>query len=92
MFLSLERELILDDIQEEMNAKMDGLLDPDLLQGYAIVDREADFENALQNGGKVLPGGVISVKSNRNKTDKAYKGEKKRSKNELSKSSKKRRT
>nr|GMD79002.1 RNA cytidine acetyltransferase 1 isoform X1 [Ipomoea batatas] len=79
-------------VQEEMNAKMDGLLDPDLLQGYAIVDREADFENALQNGGKVHPGGVISVKSNRNKADKGYKGEKKRSKNDLSKSSKKRKT
>lgn len=71
---------------------MDGLLDPDLLQGYAIVDREADFENALQNGGKVLPGGVISVKSNRNKADKGQKGEKKRSKNDPSKSSKKRKT
>ncbi|CAH9071184.1 unnamed protein product [Cuscuta epithymum] len=81
-------------VREEMNAKVDdSLLDPERLQGYAIMDREDDFKNALQNGGKVIPGGVISVKSNRRKVDKGYKGEKKRNKNDFSsKSSKKRKT
>ena len=40
-----------------------GVLDPELLQQYAI---GADFEDALQNGGgKVPSGGVVSVKSSR---------------------------
>lgn len=68
-----------------MNAKMDGLLNPELLQQYAIVDREANLEEALQNsGGKVLSGGLISVKSNRDKAAKHGK------KNEDQKSGKKR--
>lgn len=68
-----------------MNAKTDGLLNLELLQHYAIVDREADFEHALQNGsGKVLPGGLISVKSNRDMAPKHGK------KNESQKSGKKR--
>lgn len=50
---------------------MEGTLDPGLLQQYAIVDREADFENALQNsGGKVLSGGLVSVKSSKTKVEK----------------------
>lgn len=57
-----------------MNAETDSLLDPELLQQYAIVDREADFEDAVQNGSrKVAPGSVISVKSHKsskNKVDK----------------------
>lgn len=81
-----------------MNAKMDGFLKPELLQQYAIVDREADFEHALQNGsGKVLPGGLISVKSHRDKAAKhgkkndSQKGGKKRNKDDHgSKSNKKR--
>ncbi|KAM7473510.1 hypothetical protein LguiB_020753 [Lonicera macranthoides] len=52
-------------------AKMEGVLDPGLLQQYAIVDREADFESALQNsGGKVLSGGLVSVKSSKTKVEK----------------------
>ena len=49
---------------------MEGSLNPELLQQYAIVDRDADFENALQIGGKVLSGGLVSVKSSRNKIEK----------------------
>ncbi|XP_027179739.1 RNA cytidine acetyltransferase 1 [Coffea eugenioides] len=72
-------------VQDDMNAKMDGFLKPELLQQYAIVDREADFEHALQNGsGKVLPGGLISVKSHRDKAAKHGK------KNDSQKSGKKR--
>lgn len=72
-------------VQDDMNAKMDGFLKPELLQQYAIVDREADFEHALQNGsGKVLPGGLISVKSHRDKAAKHGK------KNDTQKSGKKR--
>ncbi|OIT27221.1 rna cytidine acetyltransferase 1 [Nicotiana attenuata] len=74
-------------VQDEMKAKSDGLLDPELIQQFAIVDREADFENALQNGsGKIVPGGVISVKSNKFKLEKHSEAEteksgKKRNKN-----------
>lgn len=55
-----------------MKAKMmESSLNPELLQQYAIADREADFEKALQNGGgKVPSGGLISVKTNRNKAEK----------------------
>ncbi|XP_059624435.1 RNA cytidine acetyltransferase 1-like [Cornus florida] len=57
-------------VKDDMKAKMDGLLDPELLQQYAIVGSEVDFENALQNGGKVPSGGLVSVKSNRTKVEK----------------------
>lgn len=86
-------------LQEEMKSKTEGLLDPELLQQYAIVDKEADFEKALQNGGKMSSSGVISVKSSRSKMEKHWgkqKGAdtslKKRSKDENgSRSNKKRR-
>ncbi|OIT04070.1 rna cytidine acetyltransferase 1 [Nicotiana attenuata] len=74
-------------VQDEMKAKSEGLLDPELIQQFAIVDREADFENALRNGGgKIVPGGVISVKSNKFKLGKhsepeTEKSGKKRNKN-----------
>ncbi|KAG5534138.1 hypothetical protein RHGRI_022320 [Rhododendron griersonianum] len=59
-------------VKEGMKAKMmESSLNPELLQQYAIADREADFEKALQNGGgKVPSGGLISVKTNRNKAEK----------------------
>lgn len=58
-------------VEEEMKAKTDGLLDPELLKQYAIEGREADLENALENGsGKMLSGGVISVKSSRSGAEK----------------------
>lgn len=57
-------------VKEGMKAKMmESSLNPELLQQYAIADREADFEKALQ-GGKVPSGGLISVKTNRNKAEK----------------------
>ena len=49
---------------------MEDSLNPELLQQYAIVDRDADFENALQNGGKVPSGALVSVKSSINKIEK----------------------
>lgn len=69
-----------------MKAKMDNMLDPELLKRYAIVDNEVDFESALKNGGGKIPsGGLVSVKSNRTKVEKHGKlkesqSEKKRSK------------
>ena len=54
-----------------MKSGNEAMLDPELLQQYAIVDREGDFEKALQNGaGKVPASGLLSVKSNRPKKEK----------------------
>ena len=82
-----------------MKSKMEGSLNPELLQQYAIVDRDADFENALQIGGKVPLGGLVSVKSGRNKIEKhghqkeSHKSGKKRSKDDHgSKSNKKKKS
>lgn len=59
------------EVQDEMKAKSEGLLDPELFQQFAIVDREAEFGNALQNGGgKIVPGSVISVESKKFKLEK----------------------
>lgn len=53
-----------------MRSNTEGLFDPAFLQQYAIVDNEADFESALQNGSsKITSGGIISVKSSGNKTE-----------------------
>ncbi|GLU13215.1 hypothetical protein SLE2022_298600 [Rubroshorea leprosula] len=61
-------------VEEEMRSKTEGLLNPEFLQQYAINDRETDLENALQHGdGKVAVGGLISVKSSRNKMEKPKK-------------------
>lgn len=73
-----------------MKSKMDGGLKPEEFQQFAIEDREAALEKALQNGGGKIPsGGHISVKSSRsNKMEKhgthkeSHKGGKKRSKND----------
>ncbi|KAL0381550.1 UNVERIFIED_CONTAM: RNA cytidine acetyltransferase 1 [Sesamum angustifolium] len=85
-------------VKDDMKSKLDGSLNPDLLQQYAILDKEAEFENALQNSGaKVLSGGLVSIKSNRNKNDKhgkeieKQKSEKKRNKHDNSSKSNKRR-
>ena len=79
-----------------MKAKMDGVLNPEHLQQYAILDKEGDFEDALKSGGKVTTGGLISVKSSRTKVDKkgkleSYNSGKKRGRdhNHSSKSKKK---
>lgn len=59
------------EVMEKMKAGNEAMLDPELLQQYAIVDREGDFEKALQNGaGKVPASGLLSVKSNRPKKEK----------------------
>ncbi|KAL5818538.1 hypothetical protein ACOSQ3_022419 [Xanthoceras sorbifolium] len=58
-------------VEEGMKAKMDGLLNEEFLQQYAIVDKDADFDKALQNGaGKIPSGGLVSVQSSKTKTDK----------------------
>lgn len=98
--VSLEKDL--DDaakqVQDEMKAKLDGMLNPERLQKYAISDKEADFEKALQNG-KISTSGIVSVKSNKSKIEKHGKqketqvGEKKRNKyDHTTKSNKKRRS
>ncbi|KAK9165712.1 hypothetical protein Scep_000903 [Stephania cephalantha] len=86
--VSLEHDLneAAKEVKEKMKAETAGLLDPELLQQYAIADREADFENALQNGAvKISSSGLVSVKSDRTKTVKKHdkqkesrKGDKKR--------------
>lgn len=73
---------------------MEGMLNPELLQQYAIVDREGDFENALRSGGKITSGGLISVKSSKTKVEKhgkhdGHKSGKKRKGDNSSKSNKK---
>ncbi|WCJ31748.1 RNA cytidine acetyltransferase [Euphorbia peplus] len=83
-------------VEDGMREKMEGMLDPDLLQQYAIVDKEGDIDKALKNGGDITPGSVISVKSSRSKAEKhrkqedSHKGEKKRKGESGSKSYKKR--
>ncbi|XP_010249467.1 PREDICTED: RNA cytidine acetyltransferase 2-like [Nelumbo nucifera] len=58
-------------VKDKMKAETEDLLNPEFLQQYAIVDREDDFENALQNGaGKISSSGLISVKSSKNKVGK----------------------
>lgn len=78
-----------------MKSKGDGGLNPEFLQQYAIVDKEADFEKALQKGsGKLSAGALVSIKSERKKIDKQIDSEKKRNKHDRSssKSNKKRKT
>ena len=54
-----------------MKPDMEGVLDPELLQRYAIVDKDADFEKALQNGGgKIASGGLVTLKSSKSKMGK----------------------
>ncbi|XP_057806961.1 RNA cytidine acetyltransferase 1-like [Salvia miltiorrhiza] len=81
-------------VEEEMKYKG---LNPDLLQQYAIVDKEADFENALQKGrGELTPGALVSIKSDRKSLDKQSNSEDKRNKHDHSssktKTNKKRKT
>lgn len=81
-------------MQAEMRSNIEGSLNPELFQKYAIVDGDAEFENALQNGGKIPTGGIISVKSSRNKKEEhakqreSDKSGKSRGKNEHGSSSK----
>ncbi|XP_047316281.1 RNA cytidine acetyltransferase 1-like [Impatiens glandulifera] len=58
-------------VEDEMKAK---LMDPELLQQYGILDREADLEKALESDGlKISSSGLLSVKSSRVNTDKGGK-------------------
>ncbi|WOL09558.1 hypothetical protein Cni_G18311 [Canna indica] len=50
---------------EKMKTESDGILDPEYLQQYAIVDKEEEFEKALQNGVRVSASGILSVKSDK---------------------------
>ncbi|KAK6922906.1 Helicase domain [Dillenia turbinata] len=59
------------EVEEGMKAKMEGTLNPEFLQQYAIVDRGADIENALWNGGgKISSSGIVSVKSTKTNLEK----------------------
>ncbi|XP_020097537.1 RNA cytidine acetyltransferase 1-like isoform X2 [Ananas comosus] len=58
------------EVMGKMKADKEDKLNPEYLQQYAIADREGDFEKALQNGGKVSASGLISVKSDRARSDK----------------------
>ncbi|KAJ6916791.1 hypothetical protein NC652_019265 [Populus alba x Populus x berolinensis] len=67
-------------VEDGMKSKMEGLLNPEFLQQYAIVGEKEEFDDALQkHGGKINPGSVISVKSNRVKPEKHGKEESSRS-------------
>ncbi|KDP35269.1 hypothetical protein JCGZ_09428 [Jatropha curcas] len=62
-------------VEDEMKTKTEAL-NPELLQQYAIVDRDGDFENALKSGGgKISSSGLISVKSSKTKVEKHGKQE-----------------
>ncbi|KAK9949842.1 hypothetical protein M0R45_005353 [Rubus argutus] len=82
------------EVEARMRSNTEASLNPELFQKYAIVDGDAEFENALQNGGKIPTGGVISVKSSRNKKEEhakhreSDKSGKSRGKNEHGSSSK----
>ncbi|KAJ4840707.1 hypothetical protein Tsubulata_018896 [Turnera subulata] len=87
-----------EDLKEGAKQVKDGMKDA-LLKKYEIVEGEEAFEKALQDGGgKITPGGVISVKSSRSSSEKhgkkdAQKSGKKRSKDDHgSKSGKKRKS
>ncbi|PKA51042.1 UPF0202 protein [Apostasia shenzhenica] len=72
------------EVREKMNADNEGILKPDLLQQYAIVDKEGEFEKALQSGtAKVSSSGLLSVKSKRSKLENGiHKGTKNKRKDE----------
>ncbi|KAJ0971387.1 hypothetical protein J5N97_019346 [Dioscorea zingiberensis] len=64
------------EVMEKMKAGNEAMLDPELLQQYAIEDKEGDFEKALQNGAEKVPSsGLLSVKSNRPSSKKEKKPE-----------------
>ncbi|KAI3977447.1 hypothetical protein MKX01_000360 [Papaver californicum] len=63
-------------VMGKMKAKSEGMLNPEFLQRYAIVDKEAAFEEALRNqSGKIASGGIISLKSTKQKKKKEGKWE-----------------
>nr|TKS12370.1 UPF0202 protein [Populus alba] len=66
-------------VEDGMKSKMEGLLNPEFLQQYAIVGEKEEFDALQKHGGKINPGSVISVKSNRVKPEKHGKEESSRS-------------
>ncbi|KAK6924169.1 putative tRNA binding domain [Dillenia turbinata] len=82
------------EVEDGMKAKTEGMLNPEFLQQYAIVDRGADIENALRSGtGKISSSGIVSVKSIRTNLEKYRKhkdesGKKRNKDNQSSKSNK----
>nr|GEX49555.1 cullin-3A isoform X2 [Tanacetum cinerariifolium] len=69
---------------DDYKATSDGLLNLDILQKYAIADKDVDFESALQNGsGKLACGGIISVKSSKTEAEKYGKPKDKRDKKRI---------
>lgn len=84
----------LDEAAKEVkkNFKVDnvGSLNPELLQKYAIIDREGDFEKALPNAaGKAPPSGLVSLKSSRRSMEIVAHKEDKRKRKEKMKGDKK---
>lgn len=79
-----------------MKSKGDDGLNPDLLQQYAIIDKNADFQNVLPKvARKLRSGDLVSIKSRKKKTGKQINSsEIKRNKHghSLSKTNKKRET
>ncbi|XP_071705680.1 RNA cytidine acetyltransferase 1-like isoform X2 [Rutidosis leptorrhynchoides] len=61
-------------VKDDFKVQSEGLMNPEYLQRYAIADKDAESESALQNGGVKIPsGGVISVKSSKSKAEKYLK-------------------
>lgn len=52
-----------------MRAKNEGMLDPVLLQQYAINDIDDELGKALKKGGNVSASGLVSIKSNKTPAD-----------------------
>jgi N-acetyltransferase 10 len=59
--------------QEQMRAKNEGMLDPELLQQYAINDIDDELGNALKKGGNASASGLVSIKSNKTPADSKHK-------------------
>lgn len=77
-------------VKDKMKAESEGSLNPEFLQQYAIVGKEAAFDEALKKGaGKIGAGGVISLKSTKEKKEKKEKKDGKEKESD-DKSSKKR--
>ncbi|KAJ4768261.1 RNA cytidine acetyltransferase [Rhynchospora pubera] len=57
------------EVTKQMRARNEGLLDPELLQQYAINDVDDEFGKALKKGGNVSASGLVSIKSNKTLSD-----------------------
>jgi N-acetyltransferase 10 len=59
--------------QEQMRAKNEGMLDPELLQQYAINDIDDELGKTLKKGGKASASGLVSIKSKKTPADGKHK-------------------